>query len=169
MKYNLKRIFIISGEKSGDIIADGIIKKIKEQFPNCEIRGIGDESFSLNGLKSIFDQKEISIMGLFEILPKLWKILKLIKLTTEEIIKFNPEHIITIDSPGFNFTIVKKIKNKIKKTHLKCKIHHIVAPSVWAYKKSRAQRIAKLYDTLICILPFETQYFTPFGFNTIFV
>jgi lipid-A-disaccharide synthase len=159
----MKRIFIISGEKSGDIIAEGIIQKIQNAFPNCQIQGIGGESFSKNGLKSLFNQNELSIMGFFEILPKIFRILKLIKTTVDAIKEFKPEHVITIDSPGFNFVIAKKIKDE------SCKIHHIVAPSVWAYKKNRAKKVAKLYNTLFCILPFEPPYFTQFGLKTIFI
>ena len=161
----MKRIFIISGEKSGDIIADGIIQKIQNAFPNCQIQGIGGESFSKNGLKSLFNQNELSIMGFFEILPKIFRILKLIKATVKAIETFQPEHLITIDSPGFNFAIAKKVKN----LKINSKIHHVVAPSVWAYKKNRAKKVAKLYDTLFCILPFEPPYFTQFGLKTIFI
>jgi len=161
----MKRIFIISGEKSGDIIADGIIQKIQNSFPNCQIKGIGGESFSKNGLKSLFNQNELSIMGFFEIIPKIFRILKLIKTTINAIEDFQPQHIITIDSPGFNFTIAKKVKN----LKINSKIHHIVAPSVWAYKKNRAKKVAKLYNTLFCILPFEPPYFTQFGLKTIFI
>ena len=161
----MKRIFIISGEKSGDIIAEGIIQKIQNAFPNCQIQGIGGESFSKNGLKSLFNQSELSIIGFFEILPKIFRILKLIKATINAIEDFQPEHIITIDSPGFNFVIAKKVKN----LEINSKIHHVVAPSVWAYKKNRAKKVAKLYNTLFCILPFEPPYFTPFGLKTIFI
>lgn len=159
----MKRIFIISGEKSGDIIAHDLIQKIQTTFPNCQIQGIGGESFSKNGLKSLFNQNELSIMGFFEILPKIFRILKLITTTVDAIKEFKPEHVITIDSPGFNFVIARKIKDEI------CKIHHIVAPSVWAYKKNRAKKVAKLYNTLFCILPFEPPYFTQFGLKTIFI
>ncbi len=159
----MKRIFIISGEKSGDAIADDLIQKIQTTFPQCEIQGIGGESFSKNGLKSLFNQNELSIMGFFEILPKIFRILKLVKITIEAINKFQPQHIITIDSPGFNFAIAKKI------TDHACKLHHIVAPSVWAYKKNRAKKVASLYDTLFCILPFEPPYFTPHGLKTVFI
>ena len=161
----MKRIFIISGEKSGDIIADGIIQKIQNTFPDCQIQGIGGESFSKNGLKSLFNQNELSIMGFFEILPKIFRILKLIKTTVKAIETFQPEHIITIDSPGFNFAIAKKVNN----LEINSKIHHVVAPSVWAYKKNRAKKVSSLYNTLFCILPFEPPYFTQFGLKTIFI
>ena len=161
----MKRIFIISGEKSGDIIADGIIQKIQNSFPSCQIQGIGGESFSKNGLTSLFNQNELSIMGFFEIIPKIFRILKLIKTTINAIEDFQPQHIITIDSPGFNFAIAKKVKN----LEINSKIHHVVAPSVWAYKKNRAKKVAKLYNTLFCILPFEPPYFTQFGLKTTFI
>jgi lipid A disaccharide synthetase len=372
----MKKLFIISGEKSGDLIANDIIKKLKEQYSEIEIKGVGGKSFEENGLHSLFNQNELAIMGFTEILPKLKRIFQLLKLTKEEIYSFKPEHIITIDSPGFNFQVAKFCQHarlskkdvrkiflnytvkKSKKDHIKiikflqqtyntvvlhcdgfvkkykiltiitnytlktyrffkkvfsiinnrytsslfkvlgkflffcanshivhgiflmlfkeviaviiilhaliiylstykylryplilankiyqkilhnkeaekdlsnyfktilltkleaknamycnainilenlpkqlklsfiikgkqiltnlhkkfkkeaysrafeCKIHHIVAPSVWAYKKHRVKKVAKLYNTLFCILPFEPQYFTPFGLKTIFI
>ena len=161
----MKKLFIISGEKSGDLIANSIIAKAKEQFPNVEIKGIGGESFAKNGITSLFNQSELSIMGFLEILPKLKRMFQLISLTTQAIQEFQPQHIITIDSPGFCFQIAKRCK----KLQGKWKIHHIVAPSVWAYKKGRAKKVAKLYDTLFCILPFEPPYFEKHGLKSVFV
>lgn len=161
----MKKLFIISGEKSGDLIANGIIQEAKKLNPNIEICGIGGDSFSKNGLKSLFDQKELSIMGFLEILPKIKKMLQLIKLTVKAIENFKPDHIITVDSPGFCFRVVKKLR----KINGNWKIHHIVAPSVWAYKKNRAKKVAKLYNTLFCILPFEPPYFEKYGLKTIFI
>jgi lipid-A-disaccharide synthase len=103
----MKKLFIISGEKSGDLIANDIIKKLKEQYSEIEIKGVGGKSFEENGLHSLFNQNELAIMGFTEILPKLKRIFQLLKLTKEEIYSFKPEHIITIDSPGFNFQVAK--------------------------------------------------------------
>ncbi|MFT4967217.1 MAG: lipid A disaccharide synthetase [Candidatus Deianiraeaceae bacterium] len=107
----MKKIFIISGEKSGDLIANNVIQQIQIQHPNAIIKGVGGESFSQNGLQSLFDQKELSIMGFTEVIPKLKRIFQLISLTKKEIYSFKPEHIITVDSPGFNFQVIKSIQH----------------------------------------------------------
>lgn len=107
----MKKIFIISGEKSGDLIAEEIIQSIREKFPDIQIKGIGGESFQKNKLKSLFPQEEISIMGFLEIIPKLKRMFQLFSITKKAIHQFKPEHIITIDSPGFNFRVAKFSQN----------------------------------------------------------
>ena len=84
----MKKLFIISGEKSGDLIANDIIKKLKEQYGEIEIKGIGGKSFEENGLHSLFNQNELAIMGFTEILPKLKRIVQLLKITKKEIYSF---------------------------------------------------------------------------------
>ena len=91
-------------------------------------------------------------MGFIEVVPKIPKILKLISLATNQIIKNQPDLVITIDAPDFNFRVVKKLR----KSGYKGKIIHIVAPTVWAYRKSRAKKIAKIYDKLFSIISIRT-------------
>lgn len=160
-----KKLFIIAGEKSGDIIGEKILKNLdKNQF---DYIGIGGELMEKEGLKSIFSIDELSIMGIFEILPKFFKLIRRINETAENIIKTQPDIVLTIDSPDFCFRVIKKVKrfdkeNKIKKIHF-------IAPSVWIYRKKRAEKISKLYDLLLCILPFEPPYFEKYGLKTVFV
>lgn len=160
-----KKIFIIAGERSGDLLGAKILKQIdKTEF---DIHGIGGQLMEHEGLKSIFPMEDLSVMGIFEVLPKLFRILTRIKETIRYIEKLQPDVILTIDSPDFSFRVIKAInkidvENKIKKVHF-------IAPSVWAYRKKRAQKIAKLYNLLFCILPFEPPYFEKHGLKTIFV
>jgi len=111
--------------------------------------------------------EDLSIMGIFEILPHIPKLINRINFTVEKIIEFKPDYIITIDSPDFCFRVMKKLKkfsffNEVKKIHL-------IAPSVWAYRESRAQKVAKLYNLLLAILPFEPPYFEKYGLKTKFI
>ena len=160
-----KKIFIIAGEKSGDLLGSKILKNLdKDQY---EIYGIGGELMEQQGLKSLFPMSELSLMGIFEILPKLFSILKRIKQTVQKILEIQPDILLTIDSPDFCFRVAKQVQkldksNKIKKVHF-------IAPSVWAYRKGRAKKIAKIYDLLLCILPFEPPYFEKYGLKTVFV
>lgn len=160
------KLFIIAGEKSGDLLGSKILQNIDKNV--FDIYGIGGELMLKNGLKeSLFPMEELSLMGVFEILPKICNLLKRIKQTADYIIKLQPDVVLTIDSPDFCFRVMKLVKkldkeNKIKKVHF-------IAPSVWAYREKRAEKISKIYDLLFCILPFEPPYFEKYGLKTIFV
>ena len=116
------------------------------------------------GLRSIFPMEDLSIMGFAEVLPHLFTILKRIRQTADEIMLQKPDFIITIDSPDFNFRVMEKVKkyDAAKKIHL-------IAPSVWAYREKRARKVARLYNLLLVILPFEPPYFTKHNLKTVFI
>ncbi len=164
---NKKKIFIIAGEKSGDNLGAKLIKALKENSNNAplEILGIGGEEMEKQGFQSLFPMKEINLMGFAEILPHIPKLLKKIEFTANKILQEQPEIVITIDSPGFNNRVVKRLR----KANFKGKIIHYVAPSVWAYKEKRAEKTAKLFDALLCILPWEPPYFEKYNLKTFFV
>ena len=135
MQFNKKKIFVIAGEISGDNIAYNLLSdfiKIKKY----DIKGVGGQKLKKLGMSSIFQMERISLMGILEIVPKIPFLLFLLRKTIIEIIKYNPDLLITIDSPGFNFRIAKKIK----KLDPNIKILHVVAPTVWAWKASRAKK-----------------------------
>lgn len=158
------RVYLIVGEASGDNIASKLMRALKMQNPQIEFYGIGGEKMQKEGMNLLFPAKELSVMGFLEVIPHIFKFLKLIKQTITDIIKIQPSVVITIDSPGFSFRIAKAIKNKFAG-----KLIHYVAPTVWAYKPERAKKIAKLYDHLLVILPFEPPYFLKEGLDTTFV
>ena len=102
---------------------------------------------------------------MIEVLPKIPELLSLIKLTVNKIIKIKPDLIITIDAPGFNFRVLKKLKKlKVNIPNI-----HVVAPTVWAWKANRAKEIANYVDNLFVLYPFEKKYFTPHGIKTYFI
>ena len=159
----MKKAVLLAGEKSGDLIGAEICTCLTND--GFEIFGIGGEDMLKNGLKeSFFSISEISIMGFVEVLPRIFKIQKRINETVKNILKINPSFVLTIDSPGFNTRVVKKLKK-----HYKGKIYHAVAPTVWAYKEGRAKKFAKLYNELFCILPFEPPYFEKVGLKAKFI
>jgi len=160
----MKKYFLIAGEASGDLLGSKLMKEIKEIHEDAEFIGVGGPLMQEEGLESIFNYEELTIMGFVEILPKIPTILKKIKQTSDEILRTNPDYVITIDSPDFCFRVIKKIQGicKAKKVHL-------IAPSVWAYRENRAEKVAKLYDLLLAILPFEPPYFTKYGLKTVFI
>ncbi|MCT4634824.1 MAG: lipid-A-disaccharide synthase [Rickettsiales bacterium] len=160
----MRKIYIIAGEASGDNIGAKLMKAIRSQNPNVEFYGIGGDKMQGQKMKLLFPAKELSVMGFLEVLPHIFKFLKLIKQTIEDIIRIQPDVVITIDSPGFCFRVAKNVKERIKG-----KLVHYVAPTVWVYKPERAKKIAKLYDHLLVILPFEPEYFLKEGLATSYV
>ena len=160
-----KRIFIIAGEASGDFLGGQLLQSLKQQNSNIEIAGIGGQHMQAQGLKSLFPMSDLSLYGLFELLPHLFNIFKRIKQTKEAIRVFRPDVLVTIDSPGFCFRIAKYAKQ------LNIPVVHYVAPSVWAWKAGRAEKLAKkvAVDHLLCLLPFEPPYFTCHGLPSTFV
>jgi lipid-A-disaccharide synthase len=159
------RIFIIAGEASGDLFGAKLIDSLKNSAINIDISGIGGEKMIAAGMQSIFAMTDLSIMGFIEVIPSIPRIIKRLQQTQKAIENFQPHFIVTIDSPGFNFRLAKRLQ----KLRPNCKLIHYVAPSVWAYKPHRAAMIAKLYDHLLTILPFEKPYFDAVGLPTTYV
>ena len=141
----LLRIYLIATEPSGDVIGSNLINSLKkEKGIKVEIYGIGGTKMIESGLvKSLFPIKELSIFGIFEIIPKIYKVLSLLKRTEKDLIKIKPDVLITIDSPDFNFRILKR--------------------------SGRAKYLSNYIDKLLTILPFEKKYFTKYNLNTKFV
>lgn len=160
----MPKIYLIAGEASGDNIASKLMKALKIQDPQIEFYGIGGEKMQAEGMNLLFSAEQLSVMGFLEIIPYIPKFLKLIKQTIVDIINIQPDIVITIDSPGFSFRVARSVKNKFTG-----KLIHYVAPTVWAYKPERAKKIAKIYDHLLVILPFEPSYFLQEGLATTFV
>ena len=165
-KKNLK-IYLIATEASGDVIGSNLIKTLKKiKKKRIKFYGIGGPKMINSGLnKSLFPIKELSIFGIFEAIPKIYRAYSLIKTTEKNLIKIQPNILITIDSPDFNFRVLKRISNKIPFTK---KIHY-VAPTVWAWRSGRAKYLSNYIDKLLTILPFEKKYFTKFNLKTHFV
>ena len=161
------KIYMIATEPSGDVIGSNLIKSLKKTKKNrFKIFGIGGPKMIKSGLtKSLFQIKKLSIFGIFEIIPKIYKVFSLLKMTEKDLIKIKPNVLVTIDSPDFNFRVLKRISNKIPFTK---KIHY-VAPTVWAWRSGRAKYLSNYIDKLLTILPFEKKYFTKYNLNTKFV
>ena len=161
------KVYLIATEPSGDVIGSNLIKSLKKAKKNkVQIFGIGGTKMIASGLtKSLFPIKELSIFGIFEIIPKIYKVFFLLKRTEKDLIRVKPNVLVTIDSPDFNFRVLKRISNKMPLTK---KIHY-VAPTVWAWRSGRAKYLSKYINKLLTILPFESKYFTKYNLKTKFV
>jgi len=159
------KIFIIAGEASGDNLGSNFMRAVKYLNPDCEFIGVGGNNMQAEGLKTIFPMEELSVMGVAEVLPKLFNILSRIKETANEAIKSKADAIVTIDSPDFSFRVIKKIKSVTKEIP---SIHY-VAPTVWIWRAGRAKKISKFLDHLLALFPFEPPYFEKHGLKTTFI
>ncbi len=158
-------IFLIAGEASGDALGANLMRALK--YFNADIRffGVGGSAMAGEGLQSLFPMEDLSVMGIAEILPKLFLIFSRIRQTAREILKEKPDAVITIDAPDFCFRVVRKVKTKTNS--IPC--IHYVAPSVWAWRPGRAKKVARFLDHLLTLLPFEPPYFEAHGLSSTFV
>lgn len=159
------RIFMIAGEASGDNLGASLMRALKAENPDIAFFGVGGMRMAEEGLASIFPMKDLSVMGLAEILPKLFLLLRRIRQTVAGVLQEKPDVVITIDSPDFCFRVLQKVKAKNKS--IPC--IHYVAPSVWAWRPERAKKIAQFLDHVLTLLPFEPPYFHRHGLAATFV
>lgn len=167
---NPYKIFVITGESSGDQIAAGYINHLKKQHPkrDFQIEGIGGDALKKQGLEhSLFPLESLSLMGIAEIIPHIPDLLDKIRQTAWHIHQFKPDLVLSVDAPDFSFRVLKRYQ---KRFHAKGqegapRFEHIVAPTVWAWRPGRAKKIAKLLDHLHCLFPFEPPYFEAVGLS----
>ena len=158
------KVYLIAGEPSGDLLGGRLMGAMREiAGSNLSFSGIGGESMSKQGIQSLFPMEELSIMGLFEIFPHIYRLLGRIDETVNDVIAQRPDVVITIDAPAFCSRVGKKLKGK------GIPLVHYVAPSVWAWKPWRARKFARFADHLLALLPFEPPYFEKEGLQTSFV
>ena len=158
------KIYVVTGEVSGENIIYQILKELSKKNV-INLYGIGGMQLKSLGLKPLFSYTELSIMGLLEVLPKIPKILFLLNKVVNDILKVEPDLIITVDAPDFSFRVLKRVK----KRNSLLKNLHIVAPTVWAWKSGRAKKISFFIDNLFVLFPFESKYFTKYKINTKFI
>ena len=147
------RVGIVTGEPSGDELGADLIASLKTKHPDLIVEGIGGEKLIAQGCRSLFDMERLSVMGLFEILGRYFELLKIQKSIKQYFINNPPDVFIGIDSPDFNLSIEKALKNKGIKTI------HYVSPSVWAWREGRLKTIKKSVDLMLTLFPFEERYY----------
>ena len=147
------RYYIIAGEASGDLHGSNLIKAIKAKDPHAVIQCWGGDLMEAAGGKLVKHYRTLAFMGFVEVLLNIRTILSNIKFCKKEIETFKPDVLICIDYPGFNLRIAKWAKSK------GLKVVYFIAPQVWAWKENRVPAMRASIDRLLCILPFEKQYF----------
>jgi lipid-A-disaccharide synthase len=156
-------IYIIAGEQSGDVLGARLMRAIRAKRPDAVFAGIGGSLMQEQGLASLFPMRELALMGLLEVLPKLRQLRARIQLTIDDITARRPEIVVTIDSPGFTLRVLRRI------APLGLKRAHYVAPQVWAWREKRVKHYPGLWDSLLCLLPFEPAFFARHRLSADFV
>ena len=161
----MKKIFILTGEPSGDKLASEVIFKLKKNNPNIEYLSVGGSNLKNLGIKSIFDLKDITYLGFTSVLLNIFKIRKKINSTVDEIIKFNPDILFSVDSPDFTM----RVAEKVKKLNPKIKTIHYVAPQIWVWRENRVKKIKNFIDHILLLFDFEKKYFDKENIKNTFV
>ena len=161
----MKKIFILTGEPSGDKLASTVIAKLKTKNSEIKYLSVGGSNLKKLGINSIYDLKEITYLGFTSVILNIFKIRKKINQAVEEIIKFNPDVLFSVDSPDFTLRVAEKVK-KIKSN---IKTVHYVAPQVWIWRKNRVKKIKKFIDHILLLFNFEKKYFDEENIKNTFV
>jgi lipid-A-disaccharide synthase len=151
----MKKIFVLTGEPSGDKLASTVITKLKQIKPDVEYLCVGGSHLNSLGIKSIFDIKEITYIAFTSVLLNIFKIRSRINKTVDEIIKFNPDILFSVDSPDFSLRVSKIVKNK----NPRIKTLHFIAPKVWAWREGRVKKMKQFLDHILLLFKFEKKYF----------
>lgn len=156
------RYFLIAGEASGDLHGSNLIKGIRSVDHNAQIRCWGGDLMQEAGAELLKHYKEGAIMGFVEVLANLGKLSKNLQNCKNDIINYNPDVVVLIDYPGFNFRIAQFAKER------GMRVFYYIAPKVWAWKEKRVHRLKKYVDRLFIIFPFEIEYFKKWGIDAIY-
>jgi lipid-A-disaccharide synthase len=157
-------IFVVSGEPSGDNLAGRLMGALKaETGGQIRFAGVGGPQSAAQGLESMFPMRELSLVGLAEVVPHLPRLIKRINQTAAAARELEPDVVVTIDSPSFTLRVAKKLRGT------GIPVVHYVAPQLWAWRPGRAKSLAKRVDHIMALLPFEVPFFANYGIPCTYV
>ena len=151
----MKKIFVLTGEPSGDKLASKVIAQVKNSKSDIEYLSVGGEHLKSLGIKSLYDLKEVTYLGFTRVLLNIFKIKKKINETVDKIIEFKPDILFSVDSPDFTL----RVAEKVKKINPNIKTIHFVAPQVWIWREHRVKKLKYFLDHVLLLFPFEKKYF----------
>ena len=151
----MKKIFVLTGEPSGDKLASKVIAQVKSSKSDIEYLSVGGEHLKSLGIKSLYDLKEVTYLGFTRVLLNIFKIKKKINETVDKIIEFKPDILFSVDSPDFTL----RVAEKVKKINPNIKTIHFVAPQVWIWREHRVKKFKSFLDHVLLLFPFEKKYF----------
>ncbi len=149
----MSKLMIIAGETSGDLHGGQLVKELKALDPGLEIFGIGGDRMRAEGMELFYHVSELSFMGLAEVLGHLPFIRSVTKKLEGELYARKPDAVVLIDYPGFNLRFARKVKKA------GIPVVYFISPKVWAWGRGRVRKIRKFVDKMLCILPFEEEFY----------
>ncbi|TXK23538.1 lipid-A-disaccharide synthase [Pontibacter qinzhouensis] len=158
MKY-----YIIAGERSGDLHASNLIKQLRKQDPQAEMRGWGGDLMEEAGMELVKHYREMAFMGFLEVLQNVFTIRGFLKECKADIKLYRPDVVILVDYAGFNLRIARFAKAK------GLKVFYYISPKIWAWNQGRAHTIKKLVDRMFVIMPFEEEFYSRFDYKVDYV
>ncbi len=161
----MKKIFILTGEPSGDKLASTVVANLQQNHSNIQYLCVGGSHLNKLGIKSIYDLKEITYIGFTSVMLNLFKIRSKINETVKKIIEFNPDILFSVDSPDFTLRVAEKVKS----INPNIKTIHYVAPQVWVWREGRVKNFKKFLDHILLLFNFEKKYFDKENINNTFV
>ena len=162
-------IFILAGEASGDQLAAHLMRAVNKAYEKPNWIGVGGRLMQAEGLESWVDMETLLVMGFGGALKAYWRLSSLADDLVEQVIKVRPRLVLTVDNKGFAVRFASRLKRRMKAVGWSVPIIHCVAPTVWAWGRWRAKKFATVMDGLLCLFPFEPDYFTPFGLDAHFI
>jgi len=147
------KIWIVSGEESGDQLGAKLMRALKARFGAERLRfgGVGGRAMEAEGLKSLFPLEDIAVMGIVAVIGRLPTVLNRIRVTANAVVAANPDILIIIDSPDFTHRVAKAVRKRAPQIP----VIDYVSPSVWAWRPGRAAKMRAYVDHLLALLPFE--------------
>ena len=157
------RIGLVAGETSGDQLGAGLIEALRVRFPDAEFAGIGGPGMRAAGLDAWHDASELAVMGLAEVLAHLPRLLRVRRALRERMLAWQPDVFVGIDAPDFNLGVERWLKARGVRTV------HDVSPSVWAWRESRAEKIGRSADRVLCLFPMEPPIYARHGIDARYI
>ncbi len=156
-------IYLVAGEPSGDVLGGRLMAALRQALPQVTFAGVGGPRMAEHGLASVVPMGELTVMGFLEAVPRLVRLRSLLRRIADDVLERRPAVLVTIDSPGFTLRLLRMVGGRgIVRVHY-------VAPQVWAWHRGRVKKFPGLWDRLLCLLPFEPEFFAAYGVPAAFV
>lgn len=156
-------IGIVAGEASGDILAAGLLRELRERQPELRAEGVAGPGMIAAGCRDLWPLEKLSVMGLVEVLAHLPELLRLRRDVVRHFSTTRPDVYIGVDAPDFNLGLESRLKRRGIRTV------QYVSPSIWAWRQSRAAKIGRGTDLVLCLFPFEPEIYAKHGVNAVYV
>ncbi len=159
------RVLMAAGEVSGDMYGGALIRALRARFPGraIEVRGMGGDAMRAEGADLLYHTDALGAMGIVEVLGRLRFFRKALDDMTALAREWRPDLLVTLDYYSFNIALAERVKA------LGVRTAHYISPKVWVWRRGRIRRVARAYDLLLCIFPFEPALYAPVGLRAVYV